>query len=110
MKKGKLGKSSKIIAASAKMAKYDKLLKSAQQKCGKYADKEQFCSICQENKLPHNMAVFFHKQDPEMDKHIFCCKCIHAAMQAADVNLMENSGQCPYCRRDGHPIKLYHAY
>ena len=107
---GKLTNAAKIIADSAKMSSYGKLLKKAQDQCGEFAEIQQFCRICHDDKDSHNLAVFFHEGQPEVDNHFFCWDCILQAMKAKEINLMEETGECPACRCQGTPIKIFHRY
>ena len=107
---GKLTNAAKIIADSAKMSKYNKLLKKAQNQCGEFAENDQFCGICQDDKESHNLAIFFHEGEPEVGNHFFCWKCILQAMKAKGINLMEQGGECPLCRSVGTPIKIFNPY
>ena len=90
------------IANSEKMKQMLDLVLKTKQQCGKFGAKIDQCAICHETAPSYNKSVMFHKDQPELQGHIFCTNCIMTWLET------ENNHGCPVCRGPGVPLRIYH--
>ena len=92
----------KRIISSDQMKREKSTRKMAVKQYGRWAETRKYeCSICKKRKRAINASVFCHNDDDNEVAHSFCTPCIRKWVKV-------KGESCPYCRREGVSIKIYH--
>ena len=77
-------------------------IKKAKEQLGKYGQHKSQCLICLDNGLAVKKSVWAHADGNNTVSHTYCTEGINRWVKIHK--------KCPYCSRQGEPLRLYFTF